>query len=266
MTTTDFRPTISVIIPAYNEEKRIGRTLKGVTTYLEKHYKSAYEIVIVDDGSTDKTINVIQKWMTFHPEVRFHLRRLPRNLGKGAAVKVGVYSASGKCILFTDADLATPISQIPQFISQLEGGVDIVIGSRYQPKSLIKVTQPDSRRIPGRLFRYIVRNLVLRDTPISDTQCGFKCFRSDVARNLFSIAKVTGYAFDVEILYLAQRNGYSVVSIPVKWWHKEGSQFRPFLDFALMLLDVCRILVIHHLEPFSKIQLRPNAPGDKCKV
>ncbi|MGB9677763.1 MAG: dolichyl-phosphate beta-glucosyltransferase, partial [Candidatus Ratteibacteria bacterium] len=186
---------ISVIIPAYNEEKRILKTLKRVYNYF-KSKNCNFEIIVVDDGSKDKTFDVVMNFANGRKEIK--ILKHEKNMGKGAAVKTGVLSATGDLVLFTDADLSTPIEEFEKLKKSIENGYDIAIGSRGLKESKIVIPQVWYRRIIGRIFPLLVRLIVIND--FRDTQCGFKLFKNEVSKKIFKELKTDGFAFDVEVL------------------------------------------------------------------
>jgi dolichyl-phosphate beta-glucosyltransferase len=226
---------LSVVIPAWNEEARIGPSLEAVGTFLDAEHE-AYEVLVVDDGSRDGTRRVVEAAAERRPAVR--LLALPRNRGKGAAVRTGVLASRGDEVLFTDADLSTPIGEVTKLRAALARGYDVAMGSRGLSDSEVQVRQHPLREAMGRTFNRVVRALVLDG--FKDTQCGFKLFRGDAARDLFGRAQVDGFAFDVEILLLA-RSRYKVAEVPVVWRHVEQSKVSPGRDAARMLWDVVRL-------------------------
>jgi dolichyl-phosphate beta-glucosyltransferase len=228
---------LSLIIPAYNEERRIAPTLARVTEYLEARRES-YEVIVVDDGSHDRTCEVVREVAATNPHVQ--LLALPQNAGKGAAVRAGVLASRGVSVLFSDADLSTPIEEIERLEARLRDGADVAIGSRASAGD-VEREQRLFRRIQGRAFHLAMRALGLRVAgKIKDTQCGFKLFRGPVARVLFRELKLAGFAFDVELLELAL-DRFDVAEVPVAWQHADGSKVRPGIDAMKMLADVVRI-------------------------
>ncbi|HOL22600.1 MAG TPA: glycosyltransferase family 2 protein, partial [bacterium] len=196
---------ISIVIPAYNEENRLGTTIEKVYTYFKKT-GMPFEIIVVDDGSKDGTVNIVKNFAIDHPEVK--LRCHLKNKGKGAAVKTGVLAAEGDIILFTDADLSTPIEEFEKLKQAIENGYDIAIGSRGVLGAKVKIKQNLLRRMIGIIGSYIIRIFVTNR--FADTQCGFKMFKKTCGKDLFMTQKVSGFAFDVEMLYKAVRKRYRI--------------------------------------------------------
>jgi dolichyl-phosphate beta-glucosyltransferase len=227
---------LSIVIPAFNETARLPGTLRDVTTYLDDTGVHA-EVIVVDDGSRDATSTVVRAAIAQDPRIR--LIRLPRNRGKGYAVRVGVLSAVGRHVLFSDADGATPLSEVERLIAALKRGADIAIGSREQRTAGVQVRARLGRRIAGRLFHQIVKFTGVSE--ISDTQCGFKLFPADVAADLFPRLRLDGYAFDVELLLVAQRRGLRIAEVPVNWTHQPGSKINVVTDGLRMAYDVLRV-------------------------
>jgi dolichyl-phosphate beta-glucosyltransferase len=236
---------LSIIIPAYNEEERLPGTVSETCQFLDTLHLE-WELIIADDGSTDGTAEVAATAAEQRPNVR-HLR-LPHG-GKALAVRAGVLSAQGEHIIFTDADLATPIGYVSEAFRLLQTKWDVVIGSR-EGVGAERQGEPIHRHWMGRLYNYVVQAVLLPG--IMDTQCGFKGFRRDVARDLFTTSAlypegrrevkgplVTG--FDVELLFLARKRGYSICELPVVWKHVSGSKVRPGIDGLLMLKDVFHV-------------------------
>ena len=203
---------ISIVVPAYNEERRIVPTLEKICSYFSKKGVH-FEVLVVDDGSADSTVHTVLKFQKAQPEVR--LLQHSSNKGKGAAVRTGILNAQGKLVLFSDSDLSTPIEEFEKLSAAICQGYDIAIGSRRLPESVIPVSQPLHRRISGTVFPFLVRLIVMPG--FRDTQCGFKLFTRNVAQDIFSRQKLDGFAFDVEILYLAKKLGYRVKEVPVTW-------------------------------------------------
>jgi len=227
---------ISIVIPAYNEEKRLGATLEKVHNYFKKK-GIPFEIIVVDDGSKDGTINLVKNFAIDHPEVK--LRCHLKNKGKGAAVKTGVLAAEGDIILFTDADLSTPIEEFEKLKQAIENGYDIAIGSRGVKNSKIVIPQPFYRRIVGRFFPFLVRLLVIKD--FKDTQCGFKLFKKNSAKTIFSKLSTSGFAFDVEVLAMAKKENFKIEEIGVVWYNYYDSKVSVLKAPLKMFLELNRI-------------------------
>jgi dolichyl-phosphate beta-glucosyltransferase len=231
-------PQLSVVIPAYNEALRIAPTLAQVVSHLEERLPGRWEVVVVDDGSRDATRDVVAGYAAQHSSIR--LLALARNRGKGAAVRAGVLAARGAEILFSDADLSTPIEEVHALRAALDRGADVAIGSRLAAGDAVR-TQPLLRRAMGRIFRLAVTLLGYRAlAALRDTQCGFKLFRAPVARTLFAALRIDGFAFDVELLEAACAR-YRVAEVAVAWTHVAGSKVSPALDGIRMLRDLARL-------------------------
>lgn len=227
---------LSVVVPAYNEEKRIGFSLFRIKEYLQSRHLSS-EIILVDDGSTDRTAEVSREIMEGYPD--FRVITLPQNRGKGAAVRAGMLQARGELVLFTDADLSTPIEELEKFMPLIREGYDLVIGCRALPESVIKERQSWLREHLGKCFNLLVRLLVLRG--FRDTQCGFKLFRKEAAREIFFRLETEGFAFDVEALLLARRLGFRVAQVPVVWINHPQSRVRLVRGSLSMFIDLLKI-------------------------
>lgn len=230
---TSRSPQLSIVIPAYNEESRIEGPLREASSYCSISYESA-EVIVVDDGSKDRTSEVVRDLATQFPQIR--LIRLAENRGKGYAVRTGVVNASGDKVLFADADGATPIAEITRLEEALEEGAELAIGSRALNGAGTHVKAKLYRRIMGRTYHMLVSALTVRG--ISDTQCGFKLLRARVAHDLFSRMRMDGFSFDVEVLLMAQRQGYKIAEIPVNWTHQPGSRVNLVLDSLAMTRDL----------------------------
>ncbi len=227
---------LSIIIPSFNEEKRLGPRLGPVLEFLRSHY-SDFELIIVDDGSSDATALTVSAAIAKEPRSR--LISYHPNRGKGYAVRTGVLASRGDPVLFMDADLSTPLSEIPNIIKALSVA-DIVIGSRGQAKSQIKKRPPLFRRLSSSVFDQIKYALVgLRR--FKDTQCGFKIFRGPVARQLFAKSQIDRFMFDVEILYLAEKSGLVIREMPVTWADVPDSHVHFWEGVVNMFRDLWRI-------------------------
>ncbi len=238
-------PRVSFVVPAYNEERRLGDSLARLIEFAARQPYAA-EIIVVDDGSADRTAEIAREAGEGLPD-RVSLRVLQheRNRGKGAAVRTGALAATGDHILYLDADLATPPEETPKLLEALEAGADLAAGSRVQPGGIdLRASQPAWRRIGGRLFALARRRLLLSD--VEDTQCGFKAFRRPAAQAIFSRQRLEGWAFDAELLFLAGKLGFSVWQVPVAWRHVEGSSFQLGVGSALREVgDLLRIRWLH---------------------
>jgi dolichyl-phosphate beta-glucosyltransferase len=228
-------PPFSIVIPCFNEEARISQTLLVTLDYLTANAPKS-ELIVVNDGSTDGTAAIARKILSETNIATRLLENFP-NRGKGAAVRSGLLAAREPIGLFSDADLSTPIEEAPKLIEPIANGeVDIAFGSRALDRSLIGVHQPWRREQGGRVFNLLVR--VATGLPFWDTQCGFKAFRLDVCRPVLERARIDGFAFDVELLFLAQRAGLRIREVPVRWNHAEGSKVSFFKDSLRMLREV----------------------------
>jgi len=229
---------ISVIIPAYNEAGRILPYLHAIISHLQRRRRT-YEVLVVDDGSTDTTATVVTSFSRTAPDV--HLIQLPSSRGKGAAVRRGIQSAVGNLQLFADADGATPIQELDRLENAIVDGADLAIGSRTLASRLPGFTVQARlyRTLLGMLFHAAVQHSGIRG--IADTQCGFKLFRRNVAQDLFSASSIDGYGFDLEILYVAQRRGYRIAEVPINWADQPGSKVRLLRDGFAMLRELTAI-------------------------
>ena len=230
------RRSLSVVIPAYNEEQRLPRTLREIHAFLvERDYDA--EILVVDDGSRDATLERTRELARSLPLLR--VLTYGANRGKGFAVRTGVLAASKKAVLFCDADHSTPIGDIDHLWREYDGGADVVIASRHLERSRIMVRQPAYRRVLGRGFNFIVSLFAVRG--IHDTQCGFKLFRADAARQIFDGLRTKGFAFDVEALMRARRFRRRVAEVPVRWINAPDSRVRAVRDSWRMFVEILRM-------------------------
>jgi dolichyl-phosphate beta-glucosyltransferase len=227
---------LSVVIPAYNEELRIGKTLREIQTYLQRQPYSA-EIIVVDDGSQDGTAPSVRAFEATRPPI--YLLQNGRNRGKGFSVRQGFLRAQGECLLFSDADLSTPIEEVEKLFAALRERCEVAIGSRALPGSRVEVHQPRYREHLGRLFNLFVQLLAVPG--IQDTQCGFKCFTREAALAICQRMTAERFGFDVEMLYLARLLGYRVREVPVVWRHSPQTRVRVWRDSVSMLGDLWRI-------------------------
>jgi dolichyl-phosphate beta-glucosyltransferase len=217
--------SLSIVIPAYNEASRLPETLRKVEQFLHAGPWNFHEILVVDDGSTDSTAQLADEFAAANPCIR--VLRNPGNRGKGYSVRHGMLEAKGAWRLFSDADLSAPIEELDKLWKAVaHSSAQVAIGSRAIDRSLIGVHQPGLREEAGKVFNAIMRLTV--GLNISDTQCGFKLFRGDVAEEIFCRQRLERFGFDVEILYIAQKRGYRIAEIPVRWNHVDGSKVGMF--------------------------------------
>jgi len=228
--------THSIVIPAYNEAIRIEATLDRVLAYVYAQKWNA-EILVVDDGSQDATREIILRYAAAHPMLR--LVENPGNRGKGFSVRNGVLHSKGELIVFTDADLASPIEESAKLLAALEGGADVAIGSRWLDTSLQTRRQPFYRRVLGRIFNLALR--VILGMNFKDTQCGFKAFKRTAAQAVFPLQIIERWGFDPEIVFLAQRLGFRVEEVAVKWAHQENTKINPIKDGLRMFTELLTI-------------------------
>ena len=233
-------PFLSVVIPAYNEGGRIADTLGRAIDYLGTQGYT-WDILVVDDGSTDDTAQVVGEISGSDSPIK--LLSIAHG-GKGWAVRHGMLQAKGEFRFLCDADLSMPIEQVKRFLPPAQEEFDIAIGSRELPGAR-RIGEPSRRHLMGRVFNRLVRLAVLPG--ISDTQCGFKCFRGSIVEGLFGSQKLSGFAFDVEVLYLARRQRLSIVEVPIDWHYRSLSRVRPFRDSLSMALDITKIRWNHLL-------------------
>jgi dolichyl-phosphate beta-glucosyltransferase len=229
-------PTVTIVIPAYNESTRLGRTLDRILNFVHRRTWQA-EIIVVDDGSSDRTAELVQAYAQRNPSVR--LLSNPGNRGKGYSVRNGILHANGEFILFTDADLSSPIEEAPKLFQALENGFDIAIGSRWVRPELQTQRQSVTRQILGRVFNGFLR--LFLGLNFNDTQCGFKALRQNSAKAVFPLQTIEGWGFDPEVLFLAQKMGFTIAEVPVLWAHDDGTRIHPFADGARMIADMVRI-------------------------
>jgi dolichyl-phosphate beta-glucosyltransferase len=230
------KPFLSFIIPAYNESERIQESLDKINEFFSKQEYTS-EIIVIDDGSDDNTIEVLKK------NSFVKIISQGKNKGKGAAVKRGMLEANGEIRLFSDADLSTPVYETNKLLEGLNNGFDVCIGSRALDYSSIKKHQPFYREFMGKFFNKIVQTLVIKG--IQDTQCGFKAFKAKAATEIFNDAQIEGFGFDVEILYLAGMKGYKVKEVSVEWYNDERSKINPITDSAKMFQEVLKVRRLH---------------------
>ncbi|MCC6984907.1 MAG: glycosyltransferase family 2 protein [Anaerolineales bacterium] len=228
------KPFLSIIIPAHNEENRLPRTLEEIFSFLEKqNYPS--QVIVVENGSSDKTLEIANDFAKKHPSLTvIHEERS----GKGSAIRRGVIAAQGEYRFICDADLSMPIDDLPKFLPPAVEHFDIAIGSREAPGS-IRYNEPSYRHIGGRAINLVIRALILPG--LNDTQCGFKCFRAETTIELFQKQTLTGWSFDIELLYLARRKKLRIREIPIRWRFDPDSKVSALRDALRMIGDIFRI-------------------------
>ncbi len=229
---------LSVVIPAYNEEARLPHTLRRVAEYLDGR-GGENEILVVNDGSCDGTAKVAVDFAARETFSRVTLLENPGNRGKGYSVRHGMLQAQGDWVLFSDADLSAPIEECEKLLAATGAGYEVAIGSRALDRSLIGVHQSVFRENAGRVFNLLMR--VLTGLPFQDTQCGFKLFSRRAAQDVFRRQRLERFGFDVEVLYLARKLGFSAVEVPVRWNHSEGTKVSMVGDSLEMFLDLWRV-------------------------
>jgi dolichyl-phosphate beta-glucosyltransferase len=226
----------SFVIPAYNEGVRLRPTLHALIRQIHEQNWDA-EILVVNDGSTDDTAQIVREYGKLHPQVL--LVENPGNRGKGFSVRNGMLHARGDICLFSDADLSSPISEAQKLFDAITQGADIAIGSRWLRAELQTERQPLYRQLFGRIYNLLLR--IVLGLRFADTQCGFKAFRRDAAQRIFPLQRIERWGFDPEILFLARRAGLRVEEVPVLWAHSEGTRLHPFRDGLRMFLEAVRI-------------------------
>lgn len=250
--TADIRPILSIVVPAYNEADRIGGSLKRMLAYFDAQ-PYAYEILVVSDGSSDNTLEVVAHIAERRSQVK--CLSYVTNRGKGYAVRYGILRAQGERILFSDADLATPIEEVEKLLAKLDEGYDIAIGSRDVAGSELIKRQSWLREFGGKAFNKMVQ--IMAVPGIHDTQCGFKLFTRAAAQSIFRQTRVDHFAFDVEVLYLAMRVfSYKIAEVPVRWQHVEGSKVVFLRDAYRMSKTVLKIRFTHYDPPTSTANAR----------
>ena len=229
-------PKYSIVIPAYNEAARLGKTLDRVLKYVASEHWDA-EVIVVNDGSKDRTADLVREYAKLNPCLR--LVENPGNRGKGYSVRNGMLNAKGDVLLFSDADLSSPIEEAPKLFAALEAGADIAIGSRWLNPETQTQRQSLLRQFYGRAYNLILR--LLLGLNFKDTQCGFKAFSSKAAKTIFPPQKIERWGFDPELLYLSRKAGLKVVEVPVAWAHVEGTRISPLRDGLHMFGEVLKI-------------------------
>lgn len=225
---------LSIIIPAYNEEGRLLNTLQQIAAFLDRQ-SYATEVLVVENGSQDGTLEIAKDFAAKHPQFRaLHEERR----GKGLAVRRGMLAASGEYRFMADADLSMPIEEISRFLPPAIPNPEIVIASREAPGA-VRFNEPEYRHLGGRLVNTIIRLLALPG--LHDTQCGFKCFRAEVAEDLFNQQTLEGWSFDVEVLYIARMRGYQITELPIPWYYRQESHVNPVPDTIKLTTDILKI-------------------------
>jgi dolichyl-phosphate beta-glucosyltransferase len=224
---------LTIIIPAYNEERRLPRSLEQVVTFVQQQ-PEPMEVIVVENGSRDRTTEIADSYAARYPFVRV----MHSEKGKGVAVKAGMMAGRGRYLFICDSDLSMPIAEVRKFLPPILPDYDVAIASREGPGAH-RFGEPPYRHLMGRVFNFIVR--VLAIPGFQDTQCGFKSFRRQVAGEVFAAQTMTGWAFDVEALFIALRRGYRVIAVPINWYFDGDSRIDPIPDTYRMVRDVLRI-------------------------
>jgi dolichyl-phosphate beta-glucosyltransferase len=257
-------PSVSLIVPMYNESARIGASLRELAGYL-KQQPFTSEILLVDDGSSDDSAAVVAR-MAGALDVRIRLIGYTRNRGKGYALKVGFEAAQGDRLIFSDCDLSTPIEELPRFLAALEHA-DIAIGTRKAIGAEVVRRQPLLRESLGRVFTMIVQILI---APVSDATCGFKGFNRDVGKDLFSRQRIEDWSFDAEILLNARRRGYRLVELPVRWENRDGTKVNLARDIVGSLAGIVKIRSYDLLGRYESVvpvdEFSEEAFGDAARI
>jgi dolichyl-phosphate beta-glucosyltransferase len=229
--------SLSIVIPAYNESERLEPSLDRVLAFVGRQRRDI-EVIVVNDGSSDRTADIVRTYAQRSGGI-VRLLENPGNRGKGYSVRNGTLHAGGVIILFTDADLSSPIEEATKLIDAIEQGADVAIGSRWARSELQTQRQSLARQVLGRVFNLMLRILLRLD--FKDTQCGFKAFRRAAARSLFPLQRIEGWGFDPEILFLAQKLGFKVAEVPVLWGHDDRTRINPLVDGARMVSEMLLI-------------------------
>ncbi len=248
---TSQQPLLSIIIPAYNEEQRLPGSMEKILAWRQS-VPYGVEIIIVENGSTDRTTEVAEGFARAHPAIRV----IHSDKGKGAAVKAGVYEGAGAYLFICDSDLSMPIAEVEKFLPPQLQDYDVAIGSREAPGAH-RFDEPGYRHLMGRVFNFIVRTLAVPG--FHDTQAGFKMFKRETAREIFDYQTITGWTFDVEALYIALKRGKKVVEVPINWYFDEDSRVDPMKDTWRMFWDV---ITIRMNDRRGVYDVRPSAPNN----
>jgi dolichyl-phosphate beta-glucosyltransferase len=229
-------PVLSIVIPAYNEERRLPRALESVARWIAGQ-RIAVEVIVVENGSVDGTVRIVERFQADHPYVRL-IKGLPA--GKGGAVRAGMLAARGQLRFLCDADLSMPIEELDKFLPAAIGTVDVAVASRELPGAK-RIGEPPLRHAMGRIYNLIVKAVAVPG--IEDSQCGFKMFSARATDDVFACARLSGWGFDPEVLFVARKRGYRVHEVPVEWHYNADSRVRPIHDSVTMLRDLFRIRI-----------------------
>lgn len=229
-------PLISIVIPAYNEEARLPRYLSEIFAYMNGK-QQGFEVLVVDDGSMDNTAAQVTSLMENHPQLR--LQRIPRNRGKGSAVKAGMLLAKGEVRLFADADGATPIAELEKLLERIKQGADVAIASRAMRCDDCTIESRLHRKFIGTVFNLLVRTITIRG--INDTQCGFKMFTANATEHIFPRQTIKRFGFDIEVLFIARKAGFAIAEVPVNWSDVAGSKVNLLRDSTHMFFDLLAV-------------------------
>jgi dolichyl-phosphate beta-glucosyltransferase len=226
-------PFLSIVIPAHNEANRLPDTLEQLFAFLKKQ-TFTFEVLIIENGSSDSTLEIAQRFAEQHPELQI----LQSAKGKGAAVKHGMLAAKGEYRFMCDADLSMPVEEIAKFIPPTLNNFDIAIASR-EAKGAVRYNEPTYRHLGGRVINFLIQLFILPG--LNDTQCGFKCFSAKVVDDIFNLQTLNGWSFDIELLYIARRRKYRVREIPIDWVHHPDTKVSAIRDAIRMIQDIFRI-------------------------
>ncbi len=252
------QPELSVVIPVYNESRRVGKTLEASFRYL-KARKIKAEIIVVDDGSRDDTIQVVEKYKRLGTRNQvLKVLKQPMNRGKGAAVRAGALAAKGKTVLYMDADNATPLEEFENFRPEIKKGTEVLLGSRAADRKKVKIHQPLHREAMGRVFNLLVQLIATRG--LWDTQCGFKAFSQKAAKTIFPLQTIERFGFDVELMFIARKHGFSIKELPVHWYDSPDSRVSVLKDSTRMFTDLLVIRWNDLKGRYSLGKRRPTPP------
>lgn len=253
-------PQYSIVIPAFNEQARIGVTLSRVMECVERQGWQA-EVLVVNDGSRDRTGAIVQAACERHPNLR--LIDNPGNRGKGYSVRNGTLQARGQVVMFTDADLSAPMEEAELLFAAIQNGADVAIGSRWLDRSRQTMEQPVYRRFFGRCFNWLTR--LIMHLPLADTQCGFKAFRREAAQAIFIRQRIERWGFDPEILYIALRLGMNVQEVAVTWGHDERSRISYLKDGLKMMEELVRVRLYSLAGYYDADRYLTDGPCGSCR-